>query len=259
MDIKFRDLKADEVECRVNMIKSTGLSLLLYKNARCDMNLLDETVGPMNWQRRHYEHKGNIYCGIAIWDDEKKQWVEKEDCGSESYTEKEKGEASDSFKRAGTNWGIGRELYTAPFIWVGAGDCKIEQDQKGKWATATRFFVNHIKCEKKIITELVIVNAKTGDVVFAHGVTPAETPAKASTKKSAQQFESIPEKLTEQQHNELMMMITQLAFYRGIEADSIIKDLETACKKKLDELTPKQAVGAKTQLAKMIAPFQKTA
>lgn len=116
--MKFRVLDADEIDCRVSTVSEKGCSLLLYKDARCDMNILDETLGPENWQRRHYEVKGSLHCEVSIWDDKKDQWIRKADCGTESNTEKEKGECSDSFKRACFNWGIGRELYTAPFIWV---------------------------------------------------------------------------------------------------------------------------------------------
>lgn len=104
MEYKFRDLKADEIDVRVAQVTQKGVTLLLYKSARVDMDILDETVGPMNWQREHKELKGNIYCGISIWDDEKKQWIIKWDCGKESFTEAEKGESSDSFKRSGFNW-----------------------------------------------------------------------------------------------------------------------------------------------------------
>ena len=121
--MKFRKLRADEVDCRISTISDKGLSLLLYKDARCDMNILDETVGPMNWQRSH--SRDNANCTVSIYDTEKQIWVSKEDTGTESYTEKEKGLASDSFKRACFNWGIGRELYTAPFIWIGADKCKL--------------------------------------------------------------------------------------------------------------------------------------
>lgn len=132
MEYKFRDLRADEIDVRIATVKKNGISLLLYKDARCDMNILDETVGPNNWQRDHKELKGNIYCGISIWDKEKQAWITKWDCGSESYTEKEKGEASDSFKRAGFNWGIGRELYTSPFIWITSDKCTIKEDKYKK-------------------------------------------------------------------------------------------------------------------------------
>ena len=102
----FRELHADEIECRVAQAKSNGVSLLLYKDARCDQNILDETVGPMNWMRSHTRENAN--CIVSIWDEAKKQWISKEDTGTESNTEKEKGLASDSFKRACFNWGIGR-------------------------------------------------------------------------------------------------------------------------------------------------------
>ena len=117
MEIKFRTLKADEIDCRIVQISKTGSGMfLLYKDARVDMSLLDEVVGPMNWKREHTRDNAN--CIVSIWDDEKKIWVSKEDTGTESNTEKAKGLASDSFKRACFNWGIGRELYTAPTVWV---------------------------------------------------------------------------------------------------------------------------------------------
>lgn len=118
IDFKPRLLKAEEIECRVGTINSRGCSLLLYKDARVDMKILDETYGVGNWQRTHEVINGNLFCTIEIWNDRINQWVKKQDVGTESYTEKEKGEASDSFKRAGFNVGIGRELYTSPFIWI---------------------------------------------------------------------------------------------------------------------------------------------
>ena len=127
MEAMFRDLKADEIDVRIASVKINGLSLLLYKDARVDMDILDETIGPKNWQRKH--SRDNANCIIEIWDNEKQQWISKEDTGVESFTQKEKGLASDSFKRAGFNWGIGRELYTAPFIWVTNKNAQI-QDSK---------------------------------------------------------------------------------------------------------------------------------
>lgn len=123
----FRPLRTDEIECRIGSVGAKGFTMLLYKDARCDMNILDETVGEFNWQRDHKEIKGTVYCGVGIFHGSIEQigqgvnpWVWKWDAGSESYTEKEKGEASDSFKRACVNWGIGRELYTAPLIFIRA-------------------------------------------------------------------------------------------------------------------------------------------
>ena len=130
--MKFRDLTADDIECRAQSVKPTGLVLLLYKNARVDMNILDETVGAENWQREHYECKGNLFCRVGINinyanDNLGDKWIYKSDCGTESNTEPQKGEASDAFKRACFNWGIGRELYSAPFIWIPAERCNIKQ------------------------------------------------------------------------------------------------------------------------------------
>lgn len=127
--MNFRPLQADEIEVRVGGVYKSGVTFLLYKNARVDMAILDETVGELNWQRDHKDIKGNLYCGIGIWDEKKCQYVWKWDCGTESYTEKEKGEASDSFKRAGFNWGVGRELYTAPMIYL---PCATDPKQNGK-------------------------------------------------------------------------------------------------------------------------------
>lgn len=127
MSLKFRPLKAEEIEVRVARCTAKGAQFLLYKDARCDQNILDETVGPMEWQRRHSENKGNLFCAVGIRDRETGEWVWKEDCGAESNTEKQKGEASDSFKRACFNWGIGRELYSSPFIWVGGITREVEK------------------------------------------------------------------------------------------------------------------------------------
>lgn len=162
----FRKLRADEIECRIGQIKDNGLTLLLYKNARCDMNILDETVGAENWFRDHKELKGNMYCGVGIYNETAKQVVWKWDCGAESNTEAEKGEASDSFKRACVNWGIGRELYTAPFIWIKAEDCNIK-NAGGKFRCYDRFSVGKLTyAENGDIDGLAIINETTKRPVF---------------------------------------------------------------------------------------------
>lgn len=170
--LNFRSLKASEIECRIGIINEKGLSLLLFKNARCDMNILDETVGVANWQRRHYECKGNLFCEIGIKIDN--EWIWKGDCGSESYTDKEKGEASDSFKRSGVNWGIGRELYTAPFIWIKTSATKKfeKQEVNGRvqYKCKDEFRVKHILTRNKIIEQLVIFNETTKQDCFTYGV-----------------------------------------------------------------------------------------
>ncbi len=170
MGYKFRDLKSSEIDVRVSQLQREWLTLLLYKDARVDMDILDETVGAENWQRDHKELKGNIYCGISIWDDNKKTWTTKWDAGKESNTEAEKGEASDSFKRAGFNWGIGRELYTSPIIFVkqtdAEGDSNYEiKENNGKITTKTKFHVEAIEIKDKEITGLAIKNNK-GKRVF---------------------------------------------------------------------------------------------
>lgn len=176
----FRTLRADEIDCRISQIKKTndgaGLSLLLYKDARCDQNILDETVGPMNWERKHSRENAN--CTVSIWDSEHERWVSKEDTGTESNTEKEKGLASDSFKRACFNWGIGRELYTAPFIWINSKDCGIKE-YNGKLQCYDRFTVHDIDYKDGVICYLRIKNQKTGKICYTFGqpnTVPEEKP-----------------------------------------------------------------------------------
>ena len=164
--MKFRDLLANEIDVRVCQVGDGYCTLLLYKDARVDMDILDETVGSERWQRKHYEVKGNMYCSVSIFF-ENLGWVEKDDCGTESYTEKEKGESSDSFKRACVNWGIGRELYTAPLIKV---NCKTESK---KISELTSFAVENIIIENKVIVGLSIKaynkENRTNDIVFSFG------------------------------------------------------------------------------------------
>ena len=170
----FRTLRADEIDCRIATVKQSGITLLLYKDARCDMNILDETVGPLNWQRSHSRENAN--CTVSIWDNERKQWVSKEDTGTESFTEKEKGLASDSFKRACFNWGIGRELYTAPFIFVKSGDCKVESKRSGSGYTCNdHFYVSDIGYDvNRVINRLQIRHQKSNKVVFDLGKKESE-------------------------------------------------------------------------------------
>lgn len=160
-NLTFRTLREDEIECRIGQIKEDkGLSLLLYKDARADQILLDETVGPLNWQRKHTRDNAN--CIVSIWDEQKGEWVSKEDTGSESNTEAEKGLASDSFKRACVNWGIGRELYTAPFIWIPKDKCKLT----GRKCFDKFEIVRITYDENRNIDGLAIRNARTKELVF---------------------------------------------------------------------------------------------
>jgi hypothetical protein len=171
MELNFRKLEADEIECRINQISEKGLTLLLYKDARCDMNILDETVGPMNWSRRHTRDNAN--CVVSIYDEDKNEWVTKEDTGTESNTEKEKGLASDSFKRACVNWGIGRELYTAPFIYIsktdkdGKPNYNSYKNKSNKDASNDKFIVEAIRYDdKRNIIALCIKNGTLNKRVY---------------------------------------------------------------------------------------------
>lgn len=173
--MEFRKLNANEIDVRVAQIASNYCTLLLYKDARVDMNILDETVGSMNWQKRYLRDNAN--CVVGIWDYEKKQWIEKEDTGTESFTEAEKGLASDSFKRACFNWGIGRELYTAPSIFIfprkdmGA---KVKEDEEskeffeknGKYTTKTRFYVDYIDYDNKGCIQNLLIRDNKGNGRF---------------------------------------------------------------------------------------------
>ena len=167
----FRDLTEQDIEARVQKVTEKGVILLLYKNARVDMNILDETVGTENWQNRFYEHKGILFCSLGIntnFADKEKadRWIWKDDAGVESNSDAEKGNASDARKRAGFAWGIGRELYTTPFIWISADNVKIGKNQRGTLTTNDKFSVEKIRIENKRITALSITNDTQRKRVF---------------------------------------------------------------------------------------------
>ena len=165
----MRALKADEIEVRVGQVGSKGCTLLLYKNARVDRQILDETFGQLNWQNKYSEHKGNLFCSIGVYDTDKKEWVWKEDCGTESNTEKEKGEASDAFKRAGFRWGIGIELYSTPFLFLRVATVA-DPYNKGKYKLNDQnevrgIYVSEIKTVKGKITALSL--AQNGIIIWS--------------------------------------------------------------------------------------------
>ena len=170
--VEIRELRADEIEVRVAHIKPPsadskgGVQLLLYKDARCDMRILDETFGNNGWQRHHQILGDTIYCTVSIWDGE--QWIDKMDAGAESYTEKEKGAASDSFKRACTNVGIGRSLYTSPFIWVSDVDIQIKRD--GKPYCKDKFRVHTYTVDDGKIVQLAIYRERDNQIVYRYGL-----------------------------------------------------------------------------------------
>lgn len=212
------------------------MQLLLYKDSRCDKRILDETFGVEGWRNHYIEIKENLFCTIEIWDKENKQWVAKTDCGVESFSEKEKGEASDAFKRAGFNVGIGRELYTKIFIFV---PCKTKKSDKGKWELEDKFLKFYVKEltvdeEREKITYLVIED-NNGNVVFTYPKVSNKAPASKPTQTIEQ-----PKTITEAQGKLLYMkadrdkdLIAKVCKEYGYKAT---KEIE---KEKFDEIIGK--------------------
>ena len=156
----IRLLRADEIECRAASVSEKGLSLLLYKDARVDQRILDETFGIFGWKRSHQCMDGKLYCTVEVYNKETGEWVAKQDVGTNGEQQKEKSQASDSFKRACFNWGIGRELYSAPFIWIPASRTEIQRKGE-KFCCSERFTVSSIEYNVgHEITGLVIKDGK---------------------------------------------------------------------------------------------------
>ncbi len=230
----FRLLRADEIECRVGQTKAgKGLSLLLYKDARCDQNILDETVGPMNWMRQHERENAN--CIVSIYDEKKGQWISKEDTGTESKTEAEKGLASDSFKRACVNWGIGRELYSAPHIWINGDPDKL------KWE---KFTVAEIGYDDREEINALAIADKTGNIVYRYGNTSAkyQKPMKVVTPPDAMDASPLPpagswnpmNALTLWCHNNGLKMADFGNLRAALIASGIVPDIKSS------DMTPEQ-------------------
>ena len=187
---KIRSLKPNEIETRVQQITANGVQLLLYKDSRCDKRILDETFGITGWKNKYEEIKGNLFCTISIWDDEKKQWIDKSDCGIESFSQKEKGEASDAFKRAGFNVGIGRELYTRIFYFANVPTKEDGKDKNGRTKYAMvnpyeTFEVVELETneETEKIEKIKIADSK-GKIVFSYPKVQSAT--QSATKQKAE-------------------------------------------------------------------------
>ena len=170
--MSIRLLRESEIEIRGQQAGKSqsgfwGL-FLLFKDARVDMRILDETFGVLGWQRSHQLIDNNLYCTIEIWDSEKSQWVSKQDVGTPSEAEAEKGQASDAFKRAGFNIGIGRELYTAPTIFINLNDDEVyEQDGKVKVSKKVKFIVSEIEYNNNREISLLNITDSKGIVRFS--------------------------------------------------------------------------------------------
>lgn len=188
---EIRTLKASEIECRAQQVKQNGCIILVYKDARVDMKILDETFGNENWQRTHEVINGNLFCNVEVWDADKKCWVKKQDVGVESNTEAQKGEASDAFKRACFNVGIGRELYTAPFIWIALEQSEV-YNKGDKWYlnSGVKFSVKDIEYnEDREISKLVIIDSK-GAIRFELGKFTQAPPKEKSKSTAELEFET---------------------------------------------------------------------
>lgn len=154
--MNIRLLRENEIEVRVQSYNpSSGKAVfLLYKDARVDQKILDEVFGIDGWEREHQLIDGKLFCTVRIWSDKRNCWVSKQDVGTESNTEKEKGQASDAFKRACFNVGIGRELYSAPMISIACTDKDI---YNGK--CTLKLEVKHIAYdENREISELILID-----------------------------------------------------------------------------------------------------
>lgn len=233
----MRKLRADEIDCRVATINEKGCSLLLYKDARVDMTLLDEEYGRMNWQRHHRLIGDMLVCCISIWDEDKKCWVEKEDVGTESFTEATKGVFSDSFKRSGFNWSVGRELYTAPFIWVNKNDVNIVKGDNGKCKTFDHFTVKRIEYDGDRISKLEIVNDKTKKVVYSMGMLKSAEPS-AEKKPDPIDLDQITKIKKLCESNAMpesyicgLYKISTLKSLSKIQADAVIREFDRFVKK----------------------------
>lgn len=191
MEKQIRLLRADEIECRTAAVSEKGLSILLYKDARVDQRILDETFGMFGWQRTHQCINGSLYCTVEVYDPESGRWAAKQDVGTVGNYEKEKSQASDSFKRACFNWGIGRELYTAPFIWISAQDAQI-RPRDGKFYCSDHFSVASIgyNDDREIIFLQVVNDSKRRKVVYEfhseNGLEESHKPGRVQEKAPAE-------------------------------------------------------------------------
>lgn len=224
----IRKLKAEEIEVRVMSVKENGYSVLLYKDARADMKILDETFGIFGWQRKHDLVNGNLFCTVSILNKETNTWISKQDVGVESFSEKEKGQASDSFKRACTNIGIGRELYTAPFIWINALPKEILKNNN-KNSVYTKLYVSSISYDDNGNICNLEIKDNQNNIRFS-------TNAKQHLSK-----EKTGQKITKVQVEE----IKELAKLKNMD----MATLES--KKKIEEYTPNEYAYAMSKLKEM--------
>ncbi|MGL5962508.1 MAG: Rad52/Rad22 family DNA repair protein [Cetobacterium sp.] len=170
MSRMFRNLKTNEIEIRVQSVTQKGAVLVPYVSSRCAMDILDETVSPMFWKREQLIKNNINHCILSIFNNDIKEWISKEDVGVASASEAVKGASSDSFKRACVNWGIGRELYSSPFLFANVKTLKDEKNNK--WTLENKFqkfYVSRIEYDSlgNNITNIEIVDCKH-NIVFTN-------------------------------------------------------------------------------------------
>ena len=240
---RIRLLKADEIECRISMINEKGLSLLLYKDARVDQRILDETFGAFGWKRSHQCIDGNLYCTVEVFDKETMQWIAKQDVGTMGYTEKEKSQASDSFKRACFNWGIGRELYSAPFIWIPAGKVSIQMkegsNKEKRYYCNDRFSVISIAYNNDREISALVINNDKGQTVY-------ELKAKADTgsRKGKAQPKGKQEPKKEGITKEQMDLLQEELKRTGVAMEAVQERYKITAPESMNEKTYKRVMEA---------------
>jgi len=246
----MRLLNANEIECKVATVKPNGISLLLYKTARTDMTLLDEEYGVMNWQVEYKEIKGNMYCGISVYNKEIGQWITKWNCGVESaFGDKEKGEASDAMKRSGFCFGIGRELYSSPFIWIQNGKgCSVDNGKCYDTFDVKEIGYNN----NREIDRLVIVNRKTGEIVFSFGNVAKKqvnttTKATKITDKAVEKTNDLVEKKVNEKANNIDLDSNELDETLLVDCSVLgikLENYATYIKKDVENLTNQDLINA---------------
>jgi hypothetical protein len=245
----FPTLGPADIEVKIKQVTAKGAVALLYKTARTDMAMLDAVVGPLNWQDSYAEIKGNLYCSIGVWNPNTNGWVFKADCGIESREDGEgnekKGEASDAFKRAGFRWGIGRELYTAPFTFL---PLETKANNKGGYELVDRFArfeVGDIGYDdNRRINQLTIVNEKTKENVFTMGKAPSVKKPTPKPAPSSGEKESLPWSLDQRTGKSRKKTLYDIAAGLGYFPDDtaftkwVLEYLGTLGVPAVDDLTP---------------------
>lgn len=237
---KFRLLKAEEIEVKIKQVTEKGAVALIYKTSRVDMDILDETVGAENWQSEYVEIKGNLYCGIGIKDETTQEWVWKYDCGIESRSDGEgnekKGEASDAFKRAGVQWGIGRELYTSPFIFLNLPTIANQNGKGYKLKNPfARFEVKEIEYDtSNKIAKIVIADEKENEV-YRHPREATSATKKAQAVEKTEEFKPLTK-------SEL------ISVWKVPNVEKAVEYLEKTVGKSLSEFTASETEDARALL-----------